>query len=127
MLNYIMLQGRLTADPELTERSGKKLCRFSIAVQREGKDKETADFFNCTAWESTAEIVSEWYHKGDQIIVGGRMKMDRREKDGKTLTYPEVSVREIHFVGGRRTEIDGITNIDHAEIEKAFEGVDTAF
>jgi len=57
-MNKIILIGNLTRDPELTETAqGKKLCKFTIAVDR-SFDKEKTDFFSCSAWEQKAEVIS---------------------------------------------------------------------
>ena len=52
-MNKIILIGNLTRDPELTEtQSGVKVCRFSIAVNRNyasNDGERKTDFFNCVA------------------------------------------------------------------------------
>ena len=58
-MNKVYLIGNLTRDPELsTTTSGVSVCRLSIAVSRRFSnadgERET-DFFNITAWRSTAE------------------------------------------------------------------------
>ena len=58
--NKVMLGGRLTADPELKQtQNGIPVVSFSIAVNRRFQSKDNqqqqqADFFNVTAWRSTA-------------------------------------------------------------------------
>ena len=74
MINKVIIQGRLTADPELTQTtSGISLCRISIAVDRGYKSKETGesqtDFINVIAWRHTAEFISRYFKKGSMIIV----------------------------------------------------------
>ena len=62
MLNKIFLMGRLTRDPELRHtQSGTAVASFSIAVDRDFKDKQTGeratDFIDVVAWRNTAEFV----------------------------------------------------------------------
>lgn len=106
MLNYVMMMGRLTADPELrTTEKGSEFTAFSIAVQRpKPKDGEAAvDFFNCVAWKSRAKIVSDWYHKGDMIMVVGTLRNRRwTDKNGSNRISEQIIVKEIHFTGGQR-------------------------
>ena len=75
-MNIIMIQGRLTRDPELTTtQSGIEKCRYSVAVD-EPKDKngdKKVNYFNCVAFGKGAAFVAKYYHKGDGIIVTGRM------------------------------------------------------
>ena len=86
-MNNISIMGRLTRDPELTtSQSGVEMCKYSVAVDRQ-KDKngnKKTDFFNCVVFSQGAAFVSKYFHKGDGIIVHGRMESSKSEKDGKT-------------------------------------------
>lgn len=79
MLNKVILMGRLTADPELRQTtSGISSCRFSVAVDRGYKSRDTGerqtDFINVIAWRQTAEFVSRYFSKGRMIIVEGSLR-----------------------------------------------------
>ncbi len=77
MLNRAVLIGRLTRDPELrTTQTGKSVCSFAIAVNKRSKPTDgspDADFFNISAWEKTAEYVSNYLTKGRLVAVEGRI------------------------------------------------------
>ena len=56
-MNNVSLVGRLTRDPEIkTTNSGSSYARFSIAVDRRGKDAGT-DFINIVAFGKTSEFI----------------------------------------------------------------------
>ena len=79
MLNREILIGRLTRDPELrTTNTGKSVVSFSIAVQKRSKPQDPsqpdADFFRVTAWERTADYVSNYLTKGRLVAVEGRLE-----------------------------------------------------
>ena len=94
LMNCIQLMGRLTKDPELKTSGSTTYCRFSLAVPRGfGKDKIT-DFFNCTAFGKTAEAISGYVKKGEQLAVQGRMEFTTKDK----VTYHTVSVSNVTFV-----------------------------
>lgn len=81
MLNKVILMGRLTADPELRQTtSGISSCRFSVAIDRPYKSKETGerqtDFINVITWRQQAEFVSRYFSKGKMIIVEGSLRND---------------------------------------------------
>lgn len=121
MLNYVMMMGRLTADPELrTTENGNEFATFSIAVQRpkpKDGDNET-DFFNCVAWRNRAKIVSEWYHKGDMIMIVGTLRNRRyTDKNGNNRIAEQIIVKEIHFTGGQRK-----SNVQATQIETSLSG-----
>lgn len=79
MINKVILMGRLTADPELRQTtSGISSCRFSVAVDRGYKSKDTGerqtDFIRVTAWRQTAEFICRYFSKGRMIIVEGSLR-----------------------------------------------------
>lgn len=68
MLNKIFLDGRLTRDPEMRHtQNGTAVASFSIAVDRDFKDKQSGekvtDFVDIVAWRSTAEFVDKYFSK----------------------------------------------------------------
>jgi single-strand DNA-binding protein len=70
----------LTRDPELrTTADGKSVARLSLAVtprrREEGKWVDgTPTFLDATVWGSQAENVGLSLHKGDRVIVIGRIE-----------------------------------------------------
>lgn len=133
MLNKVMLIGRITADPEIKTTEESRYCKFCLAVQRQKKKgEETAetDFFNCKAWNSTADVIGKWYKKGDMMMVVGNLRNNRYEKDGQNRIATEVNVREIHFTGNKRNsqsteELD--FNYNPEEFEEIFADEDVPF
>ena len=103
-MNSVNLIGRFTRDPELriTEK-GTSVCSFSLAVQRSFKNSEgeyEADFINCVAWKNSAEFISKYFKKGQQIGVQGELQTRKWSDDeGKTRYATEVIVRNTTFVG----------------------------
>lgn len=68
MLNHIVIMGRLTRDPELRRtQSGTPVANFTLAVDRNFKDKQTGewatDFIDMVAWWTTAEFISRYFTK----------------------------------------------------------------
>ena len=109
-MNKIILKGRMVADPELRQtQSAISHARFKIAVDKiTGKDGEkAADFIDCDAWRNTAEFVSKYFSKGQEILVEGALHNNNYEKqDGtKVFTYI-VTVDRVEFCGkkGSNTE-----------------------
>lgn len=75
MLNRVVVMGRLVHDPELKQtQSGICVTTFSIAVERDFKDKSTgekvADFLDVVAWRQTAEFVCKYFSKGRMADEG---------------------------------------------------------
>ncbi len=110
MLNLIILQGRLTHDPELRSTpSGVAVTKFSIAVQRNYASKGTeraTDFFDVVAWRQSAEFICRYFRKGNLIIVNGELQTGSYEKDGiKRKTY-EVVATNVYFSESKQQAAD---------------------
>lgn len=120
MLNHIVLQGRLTADPEKrTTSSGTAVTSFCVAVNRDfGKDE--TDFINCTAWRNSADFIEKYFHKGDMIILSGRLQIQKwTDKDGNKRTAPEVVVDSSYF-GSSKKESGGFTDLETTDSDLPF-------
>ena len=75
MLNKVIVQGRLTRDPDLrATTTGKNVVNFSVACERdrEVNGERQTDFIDCVAWASTAEFISKYYRKGMMAFIVGR-------------------------------------------------------
>lgn len=118
MLNCVVLMGRLTADPELrTTSSGISVTSFSVAVDRSyakrGEDK-TTDFINVTAWRSTADFITKYFHKGSMIAVQGSLQTRNYEdKNGNKRTAYDVVADQVSFCGSK-AETSSYGNNDNA-------------
>ena len=98
-MNVISLMGRLTRDPEVKfGQSGKAYCRFSIEVNRPFS-KDEADFINCVSFGKTAELIGEYFRKGQQIALVGRLQMNQYESNGEKRTSYDVVVDTFDFIG----------------------------
>ena len=98
-MNNVSLVGRLTRDPEIkATNSGSSYARFSIAVDRRGKDAGT-DFINIVAWRDRAEFIAKYFKKGKPILVLGELQTrSYTDKQGKKCYVTEVIVSEADFV-----------------------------
>jgi len=107
MTNIVIETGRLTANPEITTKGENYFCRFTIAVQRpkkKGAETSDTDFFQCIAWNKNADVVHQWYKKGDMISVVGNLRSNSYEKNGEKRTSVEIKVNEVHFTGGKKED-----------------------
>lgn len=97
--NKVILIGNLTADPEIRQtNNGMKVCTFSIAINRRGKDGGV-DFINIVAWKEKAEFVTQWFKKGKPILVCGQLQQRQwTDKNGGKRYEYEVLADEVTFV-----------------------------
>lgn len=112
MLNHVTIMGRLTRDPELRHtRSGTAVTSFTLAVDRDFKDKNTGesatDWISCTAWKSVAEFTARYLSRGRLAIVEGRLQSRRyTDKDGNNRTAYEVVASSVYFGDSKRDPLD---------------------
>jgi single-strand DNA-binding protein len=106
-VNTIHIIGRLGKDPEMAySGDGKPFTKTSVAVDRQGKGKET-DWFNAVAFGKTAEFLNEYGAKGRKVYVEGRMQSNKWEKDGQTRTSWELIVNQVEFLDAPKQAEDG--------------------
>jgi len=105
MLNHIVLQGRLTKEPEMrTTNSGVIVTSFTIAHDRDFQ-KDKTDFVDCTAWRSTGEFVSKYFHKGQMAVVSGRLESrDWTDRDGKKRTSWGIQCDNVYFGESKKSD-----------------------
>jgi single-strand DNA-binding protein len=104
-MNKVILIGRLTKDPEVRlTQTGKKVATISIAVD-DGKDAQgtrTSQYFNCSAWDSQAEILESYAKKGHRIGVIGKLQNRSWDRPDGTKGYStDVQVRELELLTTR--------------------------
>ena len=104
-MNSVILIGRLTRDPDVRYggQSQSAVARFTLAVDRGGRDKNGedrgADFISCVCFGKTAELVEKYIGKGRQICVQGRIQTGKYEKDGRTVYTTDVVADRVEFLG----------------------------
>ncbi len=117
MTNLVVLQGNLTRDPEVREITANgrptKVANFTIAVNRHfkradgTKDKETT-YVDCEAWDTGANTLGEYVHKGDPIIIEGSLKLDSWEnKEGEKRSKLKVRVARFNRLYRAPPQADG--------------------
>lgn len=107
-MNKVILLGRLTRDPETryTQTSNMQVTSFTLAVNRrfvkQGEERQ-ADFINCVAWNKTAEFVSKYFKKGQQVGIIGRIQT-RNYDDGQGIKHyvTEIIAEEVYFAGDKK-------------------------
>lgn len=123
-MNKVVLLGRLTKDPEVryTQTNNTMVATFTLAVNRRfvkpGEDRQ-ADFINCIAWSKTAEFVSKYFKKGQQIAVVGRLQTRNYDDEQGIKHYiTEVIAEEVYFAGDKKenTQNDEIGDTSEFEI-----------
>ncbi|MCE9643891.1 single-stranded DNA-binding protein [Candidatus Parcubacteria bacterium] len=103
-LNRATVIGNLTRDPELKALpSGMQVASFSVATNRVWKDKngarqESSDFHNIVVFGRQAETAAQYLHKGDTVLVEGRMQTRSWDgPDGAKRYRTEIVADRVQF------------------------------
>lgn len=108
-INNISITGRLGRDPEIKYfESGACLANFSVAVNR---TKEITDWFDCVAWEKTAEIIGKFVGKGKEIAIVGTLYHDiwHDKATDSNRSKPIIRVERVSLLGSKSDSQGGGT------------------
>jgi len=93
----------MTKDGEVRyTQAGKAVTSFTLAISKtyisNSEKKEDVSFICCVAFGKTAELVSQYVHKGDELAVRGELKQDRwQDQEGKNHSKINVIVEKVMF------------------------------
>lgn len=114
MVNKVIFQGRLVADPDLkSTQSGISFLEVTVAWSEKYKETETRCFLRCKAWRHTAEFISKYFRKGQEILIEGNMVTESWEKEGEKQSRTICNVEKAHFCGpasGKSEKADNSIN-----------------
>lgn len=95
-MNKIIVGGRLTKDVERVSTASATMVKFTLAVNgRKKTDGTNTEFFNCTAFNKTAELLIKYGTKGKMLFVTGSLQ-SRKWQD---KIYWEVLAEDVDFCG----------------------------
>ena len=105
-LNKVMLIGNMTRDPQLSYLpSQTPVVEFGLAMTRkykkqDGSQGEETCFVDCQMFGKRAEVVNQYFKKGNPIFVEGRLKFDSwQAQDGSKRSKLRVFVENFEFLG----------------------------
>ena len=131
MLNKIVLQGRLTRDPEMRQTaSSQNVTSFSLAVDRDfnNNGERQTDFIDCVAWRNTAEFVSRYFVKGQLVAIVGRLQIrEWTDKDGNRRQTAEIVVENAYFAESKKRTNESAALTDAPELEELDDDAELPF
>jgi single-strand DNA-binding protein len=130
----LVLVGNLGGDPEMRYTpSGQAVTNFSLAVNNNRVDEdgvvhESTTWFRISVWGKQAEVCNQYLSKGRQVLVEGRLTIDREtggpriwtDQNGQPRASFEVSAFDVRFLGSSngngRSQSEVIDEITEDEI-----------
>ena len=110
-LNKVILMGNLGKDPETrTLESGTVMCRFSIATTETYKNRQSGEktshteWHNVVLWRGLAEVADKYLHKGDKVLIEGRIRTRSWEdKESGQMRYStEILADQMQMMGSNK-------------------------
>lgn len=101
-MNYAVIMGRLTRDPETRiTTNGKNVTRYTLAVDGYGQNAE-ADFIPCVAWDKASDFADKYFRKGMRVLVSGRIKTGSyTDREGRKVYTTDVIVSSQEFADSK--------------------------
>ena len=73
-------------------------------TDKDGEKQERTDWHRCVAWGKKAEVIAEYFTKGEGIIIEGKIQTRSWEtKDGDKRWTTEIIVGNFEFLPGKRS------------------------
>jgi single-strand DNA-binding protein len=104
--NHVVLVGNVGREPTMRTVTTEKdeevtVCQFSLAVDA-GKDKDTL-WLSVVAWRKLAEQVKHYVHKGDLVLVEGKLSVRAyTDNDSRERTAVEVIAGDVRFLQAKQ-------------------------
>ena len=110
--NKTIFVGNLGKDPEMSYTpADQAVTEFTVAshdqyTNGQGETVKTTTWFKATAWGKKAELINQYFRKGDPIHIEGKLKPDPQtgrpniwtRQDGSPAADYEVTVLEFYFL-----------------------------
>lgn len=124
-MNLVIVKGRLTKDIVLNTTGAKPVGKFTIAVNRDFKNKDgkyDADFINCVAFDKRAETLANYVKKGQEVLLRGSWRTGSYDKDGVKVYTNELFIDGFDFIGqGSNNSNAGSNEVDTTNNDNTFD------
>lgn len=103
MLNLAIIEGRIGKDIEIKQVGQSVVAKLSVATSEKWTDKNTGQkqerttWHNVEAWGKQAEIISQYFKKGDGIGLQGSIQTDEYEKNGEKRYSNKIKLTSFWF------------------------------
>lgn len=103
MLNLAIIEGRIGKDIEIKQVGQSVVAKISVATSEKWTDKNTGQkqerttWHNVEVWGKQAEIISQYFKKGDGIGLQGSIQTDEYEKNGEKRYSTKIKLTSFWF------------------------------
>jgi single-strand DNA-binding protein len=103
-LNQVLITGNLVEEPKLKEFKDVTLCKFTMAYNRNTRNKETGEwesephFFDVDFWDRS-KTKSDQLNKGTKVFIKGMLKQTRwSNENGDKRSKVEINATTLAII-----------------------------
>lgn len=109
-VNQVNILGRIGKIETKAMPNGKSVTSFSVATTEKYKDQagqmvEDTEWHNCVSFGAQADVIAQWFQKGSEIFVSGKLKTRKwQDQSGQDRYTTNVIVNNFSFTGGSKND-----------------------
>ena len=128
-LNKVILMGNLGKEPlTRTLESGVVMCTFPIATseiyknRNSGEKTSHTEWHNVVLWRNLAELAEKYLHKGDKILIEGRIRSRswKDQESGHIRFTTEVLANQMQMIRIAKRNLSSETENKFIENQSSF-------
>lgn len=103
-MNNVNIIGRIATDLTLrpVRSAAGVVTNFKVAIDRYASGKKFTDFIRCTAWGKTADMICNYFAKGNMIAISGSLTTGEYiDRNNIRRFTTDVFVRDFYFTGDK--------------------------
>lgn len=119
-MNSLTIIGNVTRTPETAATpTGKRVCNFTVAVNRRGGGTDAVDYFRVTAWENMGDNCARYLDKGRKVYVRGPVTARAYvANDGSPRATMEITAQDVEFLSSSASQGDGYDQQERQAIQQ---------
>ncbi len=99
-MNHCVLIAEVLTDPELRYTPDEQVPVTTLLVEFPGlRPEDPASRLRVVSWRNLAQEVAEKYHKGDRVVIEGRLGINSVEREGFKEKRAELTAQRIFALG----------------------------
>lgn len=111
-MNSFILMAEILSEPELRRTPDNQNAIASFLVQFPSqRPEDPVNRLKVSGWNTLADQIMEQYHKGDQVVIEGRLQMSTLERNGYKEKRAELTAQRIHVLGSLPSASSSFANV----------------
>jgi single-strand DNA-binding protein len=119
-MNSFVLMAEVLTEPELRRTPDNQSAIASFLVQFPSqRPEDPVNRLKVSGWNTLADQIMEQYHKGDRVVVEGRLQMSTVERNGYKEKRAELVAQRIHALGNSPISNELTSGVPMAQTAKS--------